>query len=271
MDEIRSTGKADLLSRGRPRVPGAAGRARTLKQMAERAPTTKGRGGGKQKRVAQLWADAAHDLRQPVQAALLVTRMLEAESTGLAQKRAARHIANSLESLSEILEILTLLSRIEAGLQVVPVTFCQLSDVLQPTLREVTEIAAGRGIPLQLRGIRGVVRSNPRLLAVAARSLILNAIKFGSGRRILVCCRKLGDQLKLEVQFRGASLDGGNQSKAFIQLSPLVDRQSPSQLGLGLSLLKHLCQRLGHTLNYTKLPKQGQLLALRVPLAPSSL
>jgi len=210
-------------------------------------------------------------LRQPVQAALLVTRMLEAEATGSSQKRAARHIANSLESLGEILEILTLLARIEAGLQVVPLTFCQLSEVLQPTLREVTEIAAERGIPLQLRSIRGVVRSNPRLLAVATRSIILNAIKFGSGQRISVCCRRHGEQLSLEVQFRGTSLDGAHERKAFIQLSPLVDRQISSELGLGLSLLKHLCHRLGHTLHYAKLPKQGQLLAMSVRLAPPSL
>lgn len=238
--------------------------------MSECAPTARGRGSSRQKRVAQLWAHAAHDLRQPVQAALLVTRMLEAESTGSSQKRAARHIANSLESLGEILEILTLLARIEAGLQVVPLSFCQLSDVLQPTLQEVTEIASERGIPLHLRGIRGVVRSNPRLLAVATRSIILNAIKFGSGQRIMVCCRRQADQLSLEVQFRGTSLDGANERKAFIQLSPLVDRQIRSELGLGLSLLKHLCHQLGHTLHHAKLPKQGQLLAMRVRLAPAS-
>ena len=239
--------------------------------MVECAPTARGLGPSRQKRVAQLWAHAAHDLRQPVQAALLVTRMLEAESTGLSQKRAARHIASSLASLSEILEILTLLARIEAGLQVVPLTFCQLSEVLQPTLREVTEIATKRGIPLQLRTLRGVVRSNPRLLAVATRSLILNAIKFGSGQKILVCSRRHGDQLSLEVQFRGTPLDGAQEKKAFIQVSPVADRQIPSELGLGLSLLKHLCHRLGHTLHYTKLPKQGQLLAMRVRLAPPSL
>ena len=239
--------------------------------MAECAPTARGQGRSKHKRVAQLWVHAAHDLRQPVQAALLVTRMLEAESTALSQRRAARHIANSLESLSEILEILTLLARIEAGLQVVPLTFCQLSDILQPTLREVTEIAKDRGIPLQLRRIRGVVRSNPRLLAVATRSLILNAIKFGSGDKVLVACRKRGGQMRLEVQFSGISLDGANERKAFVQLPPLVDRQIPTELGLGVSLLKYLCHRLGHTLHYSKLPRERQLLAMGVPLAPTSL
>ena len=90
--------------------------------------------------------------------------MLEAESARTAQKRAARHVAAALESLSEMLEALALLSRIEAGLQVVPLRICQLSDVLEPTMREITEIATERGIPLRLRSMRGVVRSNPKLL-----------------------------------------------------------------------------------------------------------
>src|SRR5262245_26324937 len=239
--------------------------------MARRAATVKGQGRSKEEPVAELWAHAAHDLRQPVQAALLVTKMLEAESTRLSQKRAARHIGIALESLSEILEFLVLLSRIEAGLQVVPLSICQLSDVLQPTMRAVTDIATRRGIPFQVQSMRGVVRSNPRLLAVAARSLILNAIKFSSGDKVLVCCRKRGGQLRLEVQFRGTSLDGVNERKAFVQLPPLVDRQIPPELGLGVSLLKHLCHRLGHTLHYTKLPRERQLLAMSVPLAPTSL
>lgn len=238
--------------------------------MSERRAATRGERSSKQDPVAQLWAHAAHDLRQPVQAALLVTRMLEAESARSAQKRAARHVAIALLALGEILEVLALLSRIEAGLQVVPLRNCRLFDVLQPTLREVSEIATERGISLQLGSMRGMVRSNPKLLALATRSLILNAIKFSNGDRILARCRRRGSQLRLEVQFRGDSFDGLSERKAFIQLSPLADREIASELGLGLSLLKHLCHRIGHDLHYTKLPKEGHLLAMGLPLASTS-
>jgi signal transduction histidine kinase len=223
-----------------------------------------------QESIAQLWAQAAHDLRQPVQAALLVSRMLEAESARAEQKRAARHVAAALESLCEMLEALALLSRIEAGLQVVSLRICQLSDVLEPAMREMAELAAERGIPLRLRSMQGLVRSNPKLLVIATRSLLLNAIKFGDGDRILACCRRRGSQLRLEVQFSGASLDGGNERNAFVQLSPLAGRPIASELGLGLSLLEHLCRRLGHSLHYTKLARDRQLLTMELPLAPTS-
>jgi signal transduction histidine kinase len=236
--------------------------------MVERAETMGDKGANNQNSVAQLWAHAAHELRQSVQAALLVTKMLKVESARTAQKRAAHHVAVALESLSEGLEVLTLLSRIEAGLQGMPLRNCQLSDVLEPTMRQVAAIAKERGISLRLRGMRGVVRSNPKLVAVATKSLFLNAIKFGNGDRILGCCRRRGSQLRLEIQFGGASLDGGSRRNAFVELPPVAGRSVAGELGLGLFLLEHLCHRLGHSMQYTKLPRGGQLLAMELPLAP---
>ena len=81
--------------------------------MGER--NVRGEGASPQQTIARLWADAAHDLRQPAQAALLVTRMLAVESTRSKQKFAAQNVAAALESLCEMLEVLALISRIEAG------------------------------------------------------------------------------------------------------------------------------------------------------------
>jgi len=212
--------------------------------------------------IARLWAQASHDLRQPVQAALLVTRMLEAGPGRSGLSRTAHHIEAALESLQEMLEVLTLLSRIEAGLQMVALRTCELARVLDPTMQEMAEIAAQRGILLRQRNIHGLVRSNPRLLALATRSLLLNAIKFASGQAIVACCSKRGGQLRLEAQFRGASLGAGNEANAFVQLAPSAHRPVGGELGLGPSLLDYLCRRLGHRLHYGKLPRDGQRLAI---------
>jgi signal transduction histidine kinase len=132
---------------------------------------------GQYESLAQLWAQAVHDLRQPVQAALLHTKMLDGASEPAELRRTARHIGTALESLYGMLEVLTLLSRVEAGLQMVQLRTCQLADVLAPTIREMAEIASERGLPLRFRNIRGLVRTNPTLLATATRSLLLNAMK----------------------------------------------------------------------------------------------
>jgi two-component system CheB/CheR fusion protein len=209
-------------------------------------------------------------LRQPAQAALLVASVLEAGSRRAEQKRMARHVAAALESLCEMLETLALLSRIEAGLQSVPLHTCQLADVLEDVLRGMADIAAQRGIRLRIRSFRGLVRSNPKLLGMATRSLLLNAIKFGSGDEILASCRRRGGRLRLEVQFESASLAIASDRNAIVQLSPATDRPVAGEVGFGLSLLEHLCGRLGHSLHHLKLPPDGHLLAMELPLAPAS-
>ena len=85
------------------------------------------------------------------------------------------------------------------------------------------------------------------------------------------CCRRRDGQLRLEVQYSGASPDGEDERNAFVQLSPLANLSIARELGLGLSLLEHLCRRLGHSLHYTKLSRDGQLLAIELPLAPAAI
>jgi K+-sensing histidine kinase KdpD len=218
--------------------------------------------------MASLWAQAAHDLRQPVQAALLLTNMLDDVSDRAALRRAARHIGATLQSLQEMLEVLTLLARIEAGLQSMPLRACRIADDLEPALQELAELAASQGLQIRMRRLTGFVKSHPKLLVVVGRSVVLNAIKHADGQEIRVSTRRSGNHLRLEVHFSGALLAAESSRHAFVQLAP-HSNQRIGQLGLGLPLLKHLCARIGHELQYTALAGGRQSLALKLPLLPS--
>ena len=95
--------------------------------------------------IAHLWARAAHDLRYPVQAALLQAKMLEGASEPAALTRTAGHIEGALRCLGDMLEMLILLSRIEAGLQTASLRTCDLAEVLEPILRRVDGDRRGAG------------------------------------------------------------------------------------------------------------------------------
>jgi K+-sensing histidine kinase KdpD len=201
-----------------------------------------------------------------VQAALLLTNMLDDVSERAELRRTARYIGSALQSLCEMLEVLTLLARIEAGSQIVQLRNCRIADDLEPAMQKLAEIAAKQGIPLRVQRLEGLVRSHPKLLVMASRSLVLNAIRLGDGREIQVGCRRCNDNLRLEVRFSGALHHAGSNKHAFVQLPPHGDRLSVGELGLGLPLLKHLCGRLGHGLQHTALGADRQLLALMLPL-----
>jgi signal transduction histidine kinase len=221
---------------------------------------------GEDASIAELWARAAHDLRQPVQAALLLSKMLDGASAPPDMRRAARHIGASLSALYGMLEFLVVLSRLEAGLQSAPQRTCQLAEVLAATLREASKVAARRGIALRVRGVRGLVKSNPHLLATAIKSLLLNAIKFGAGDAISARCRRRGDQVGFEVRFKAAAaVDPASEKSAFFELSRLGAGASGPELGVGLVLLERLCRRLGHDLEQTPAPPDGRLLVIWLP------
>jgi signal transduction histidine kinase len=215
--------------------------------------------------LARLWAQAAHDLRQPVQTARLLASLLDESSGRRDLQRAARGIGSALQSLHEMLEALTLIARTEAGLIMVELRACRLADALEPALRELAEVAARRGVRLQLSKLEGEVRSHPKLLAMAARSLLVNAIRFGDGAEILVGCRRRRDRLTLEVGFSGAAHGVNVDAHAFVELAPAGDQPSAVELGLGLALLRRLCCQLGHQLQYTASKSGRQRLVLAMP------
>src|SRR5262245_17856980 len=214
--------------------------------------------------IAHLWARATHDLRQPVQAALLLVKVLGEEEDPVQQRRLVDHTATSLSSLYEMIELLALLSRIEVGSQALPLRTCHIAAVLDATIKKMVNIASERGCLLQLRSMQGTVRSNAKLLGMVTESLILNAMKLSEGKRISVGCRKQSKHMKLEVRFSGARVDAW--TGAFVELPPTADRPYIGKLGLGPLLLERVCERLGHRVYQRTLPRNGQLLAIELPL-----
>jgi signal transduction histidine kinase len=235
-------------------------------QWQKKAKAVTSRAGGVEyASVAELWAQAAHDLRQPVQAALLLSDMLNEASTPPDLRRTAHHIGTSLRSIYSMLEFLTVLSRLEAGLQSVPLRNCQLTDVLTATLEETAKLAAERGIALRRRNISGLVRSNPQLLAITIKSLLLNALKSGNGDQIIARCRRRADEIGFEIHFRSSALDPDSEKNAFFELPRATANISAPEIGIGLALLRRLCQRLGHKLEHGAMPAGGRRLAIWLP------
>jgi two-component system CheB/CheR fusion protein len=214
--------------------------------------------------MSWVWAQVAHDLRQPLQTARLLAGMLDGVSERAEIGRAARGIGSALDTLQEMLEVLALLARVQAGLQTVPLGSCELADVVVPVVRELTAIADRRRIFLRLRSLQGVVHSNPKLLASAARSIFLNAVRFGDGGDVRVGCRRSRGRLTLEVTFGGTG--AGIEKHAFVQLTPARDGLTSPELGLGLVLLQQLCPTFRARLRHMREAPDRQLLALTLPL-----
>ena len=136
--------------------------------------------------------------------------------------------------------------------------FQRLAIDLQP-------LAAQRGIDLRFVMSSETVLSDPVLLRQIAQNLIINALKYADGPKVLVGLRHDGDGGWLIVQDCGPGIDPADQERIFNEFERLSRSDQPGS-GLGLSIVRRACQQLGHSVELTSAPETGSCFRVRLPL-----
>lgn len=193
-----------------------------------------------------LLAMAGHDLRQPLQTIMSsydwLARRLTSSSEQeylLRGKSAISSLTNQLDLLIEALRLHENLANIEA----IPVA---LAPMFARLCRENDEMAKRKDLTLHMQPTCAAVMSNTVLLEGILRNLIHNALKYtGAGGRVLVGCRRRGNQLKIEVHDTGSGIPPDKLSKIFEAFQRL-DSAGGDGLGLGLFVVRRAVDILGH-------------------------
>jgi CheY-like chemotaxis protein/anti-sigma regulatory factor (Ser/Thr protein kinase) len=125
-----------------------------------------------------------------------------------------------------------------------------------------------RNLKLRVVHSRAVVRSDPALLERILGNLVSNAIRYTVHGRILVGCRRRGDQLRILVIDTGVGVPETLHKDIFEEFYQVVkpDRDRSEGLGLGLSIVKRTAQILGHALIVKSVVGRGSTFGVEVPL-----
>jgi two-component system, sensor histidine kinase len=217
--------------------------------------------------AAPLWAQASHDLRQPVQALLLLARTLPNTPPG-ELGAVARHLESAVQGLQGMLETLADLARLEAGLVDAGLAPCPLLEATARALEETRWAYEEQGVSVRRALGPWMVRSSAKRLPVLISSLVLNAVKHARGSEILIASRRRGSRLDLELYHRGPGVSAAEARGAFIEL-----RRGPGQteLALGPAAVAYLSRALGHTFAAQSLPGGGQRFVVSMALAEPAL
>jgi two-component system, OmpR family, phosphate regulon sensor histidine kinase PhoR len=195
---------------------------------------------------AILLAMAGHDLRQPLQVITSAHDVLAQTVDGEEQREelaraedATAQLANMLDQLVEALQL-----RERSGDDLhhpVP-----LSPILDDLAAEFAEAARLKGITFLVTATRCAVLSHPVLLTGILRNLIRNAIDYTPpGGGVFVTSRRCGPELRIEVRDTGVGIRAIALSAIF-RAFQRVDESRPDGLGLGLFIVKHAADLLGH-------------------------
>ena len=216
----------------------------------------------------------SHELRTPLNAIHNVTRLLldrmDGELTG-GQEHQVRLIRDAAASLTDIVNDLLDLARIEAGKTVLRLSEFAVAEMLGTLRGMLRPLIAGDAVALT------VAQADPGLMMTSdegkvsqvLRNLVSNAVKFTpQGEiRLAVDVDPSDDSVIFTVTDTGIGIAPGDLDRIFEEYaqveSPLQRRTTGT--GLGLPLSRKFAALLGGSLTAVSTPGQGSTFTLRLP------
>jgi two-component system, OmpR family, phosphate regulon sensor histidine kinase PhoR len=195
---------------------------------------------------AALLGMAGHDLRQPLQIIQSAYEWLGDRVTGTTAKarleRGERAIARLTEQLDRLVSALRLYEHTQR-MEILPIA---LDPLFRRIANENENDARENDIDLRVHRTGGIVASNPVLLEGILRNLVRNAVKYtGPGGQILIGCRRVNEDVRIDVYDTGAGIAPECLSQIFDAFQR-VDSTRVDGLGIGLFVVRRAVQLLGH-------------------------
>lgn len=207
---------------------------------------------------------ASHDLLQPLSAAKLFLIHLAETSTEPLHVELVERITASFDSAEELIRALLDIAKLDSARSEVSIAPLSLGRLFQRVAIDLQPLAAGRQVEMRFVQTAHTVLSDPVLLRSIAQNLVSNALKYTTGRRVLVGARRDGEGVWLEVLDQGPGIAPGDQVRIFNEFERLSRSDQPGS-GLGLSIVQRACLRLGHPLELVSVPGQGSRFRVRLP------
>jgi PAS domain S-box-containing protein len=213
-------------------------------------------------------AAASHDLRQPVQALrLLAGALRRTVKEPLAQEMIASQI-ESLEGMTNLLNSLLDVSRLDAGVFEPNIEEFPVCRVLDQFAGEWARQARHKLIDFSVHSCDGWVRSDPGLLAEILRNLVSNAIRYTEAGSVTLACTATEAELAIAVTDTGIGIEADQLENIFGEFVQVRNPERKREgFGLGLAITRRLADLLGHTITVTSVPGEGSVFTLHVARA----
>jgi PAS domain S-box-containing protein len=213
----------------------------------------------------------SHDLRNPVAAVKMLSRMMlrTSEGGGADARESIELIAQAAEQMDALIRDLLDVNRLDGGkLVIAPVPvdpLILLTDSLQ-TLRPLIEEKA-ISLDLQIEEALPKVMADCERIQQALSNLVGNAIKFSpAGSKIVVAARGEPQDVIISVLDRGRGIAAEHMPRVFDRYwqSSRTDRQGA---GLGLAIAKGIVEAHGGRIWIDSRPGEGTTASFSLPFA----
>ncbi len=217
-------------------------------------------------------AAAVHDLMQPLNAARLFAGAARARMHDAAEIELLDGIDNALAAEDSMLCSLLDISRLESGGFEVNERAFPVAPLLETLAREFGILARSRNIDFRVVKSRSWVRSDEALLRRLLQNLLSNALQYIEHGRVLLGCRRVGGDLKIEVWDTGPGIAQEHRERIFYEFERLDTRRDSTErrAGLGLAIVERIGRRLNHLIELRSWVGKGSVFSVRVPRAAAA-
>lgn len=226
-----------------------------LKKEAERANQAKSR----------CLAAATHDLRQPLQAIAMLLGVLGKRMTEPQARMMVGRIDQIIADMASLLDALHDVNQIESGAVSPEISDFPIASELTQMADEFAPLAAAKGLTLKVVASSSFIRSDLRLFGRIVANLLSNAVKYTDRGKILLGCRRRGDELRVEVWDTGVGIDESQLEAVFAQSCRVNGEDSSGfGFGMGLFIVERFAALLGHKIEVASRPGKGTHFAIVV-------
>ncbi|MDQ3432593.1 MAG: ATP-binding protein [Actinomycetota bacterium] len=216
-------------------------------------------------------ANVSHELKTPVGAmGLLAEALLDASDDPEAVRRFAGRMQHEAARLSNLVQELIDLSRLQGDDSLISASAVALDEVVADAVDRSRLAAAAKSITLVTGGEKGLkVLGDERQLVTALRNLIDNAINYSPEHtRVAVAVRRQQDLAEISVTDQGIGIPARELDRIFerfYRVDPARSRATGGT-GLGLAIVKHTAQNHGGEVTVWSVEDSGSTFTLRLPL-----
>ncbi|KIP99648.1 MULTISPECIES: hybrid sensor histidine kinase/response regulator [Pseudomonas] len=196
---------------------------------------------------SQFLAQASHDLRQPIHSISLFTACLRDGSLDTEQKRLVENIDKSLHSVARLFRSILDIYSLDSGKVAPQMETLPLHKLLEHLIQQNTEAARWAGVDVRLHCPPIYVRADHALLTTMLQNLLSNALKYASGKPVLIGCRRKGTGLSIELYDKGRGIAEAHLDNIFEEFYRVRQARDSDVEGMGLGLT--IVRRLGTLMN----------------------
>jgi signal transduction histidine kinase len=216
----------------------------------------------------------SHEFRTPLGSIRSITRILLDKMDGPLteeQEKQLRFIQNSAVELTEMVNDLLDLAKIEAGRISISPEWFEMVDLFAALRGMFKPLLTSSAVSLVFEepGDLPRVYTDHKKLSQILRNYISNALKFTPKGEVRVSGRRFGgEQVIFSVTDTGIGISAENQAaifQDFVQVdSPLQQKWRGS--GLGLALSKKIAELLGGSVSMMSEPNVGSVFSVTIPI-----